>query len=131
MMRDEYLEDWIEKMECKINGIEQEISTAKLKGIVNGINIEIATEKPEDPKTAFVSFEYLREKTQVLRSLCNAMRNEIREDAGATVEMSVKDWTTYFPGLENNEDFMSLVHNVNSPDKIFAIFRRSEYERKS
>jgi len=71
MITQEHLEHWIKEITWSLNGIRKEI--AKDKVVVTGINVGKDGE-------AWVSFEYLQEKAEIIAGTLRCIEDDIQRD---------------------------------------------------
>jgi len=76
MITKEHLQHWMNEIQYAINGIDNEISNDKLKGLT-GISVAVSPEIKED---VFVSFEYLQEKARTIKGLLGCIANDMVVD---------------------------------------------------
>ena len=76
MITQEHLEHWCSEIAYALNGINNEINDEKLKG-KTGIRIAVSPLTAED---VFVSFEYLQEKSTIIKGLLHCIEDDIKRD---------------------------------------------------
>lgn len=72
-----HLLNWMTEIEYQLTGINKEISKDKLKHI-NGINIDVGVLPKREE--VFVSFEYLREKSDTITGILKCIEDDIKND---------------------------------------------------
>jgi len=110
MITEDHLNDWLSKIECKLNGISSEISKDKLQD-VKGMRIPLANDRD-----VFVSFEYLQEKSNVLYQLINCIREEIVID---TIQQNKELLASNL----GEEFFEGLIKKYNFKGADFNLYR--------
>jgi len=79
MITKEHLEHWTKEIEYQLDGIRKEISSEKLGGTV-GISVDNG--RGVETSTAYVSFEYLREKSDTIKRLLQNIYYDTENDEG-------------------------------------------------